>query len=278
MKKFLIVICTCYISYSISAQDLPPINWDSLQTTKPWAKTEVWEPVPQQVDPGQVNQAPSDAVILFGGDNLDAWCKPQFIHEEVTVERISEVLKHIDHNRSRKPADWDIKGGAMVVKPSTGAIETRQAFGDMQLHIEWLSPTDPSKDGQAYSNSGVFIMGLYEVQILNSYGNKTYPNGQAGSVYKQHIPLVNASRPSGEWQTYDIIFTAPTFDKNGKVQTPAYLTVLHNGVLIQNHVELSGPTAYIDAASYTPHAEKLPLRLQDHGDLVRFRNIWVREL
>ncbi|MBV6647953.1 MAG: DUF1080 domain-containing protein, partial [Cyclobacteriaceae bacterium] len=157
-------------------------------------------------------------------------------------------------------------------------ISTKRSFGDVQLHIEWQAPKASDKSGQGYSNSGVFLMGLYEVQILNSFQNETYANGQASSVYKQHIPLVNASRPPGEWQEYDIIFMAPKFSDGGSVVSRARVTVFHNGVLVQNNVELLGPTVYIGNTYYVPHAEKLPLVLQDHGDPIRFRNIWIREL
>lgn len=263
---------------NVYGQEIPDINWDSLQLTKPWEKTEVWNPVPTQVTPGMAMLAPSDAVVLFDGKSLDAWCKPQYIDEGVNMDQISAAIGLLDTDRDRQAADWNIQDGAIVVKPGTGAIETKQGFGDMQLHIEWLSPTDLQKKGQAYSNSGVFIMGMYEIQVLNSHSNTTYPNGQAGAIYKQHIPLVNASKPSGEWQTYDIIWTAPRFDSNGKMNSPAKMTALHNGVLIQNNVVLEGPTAYIGKSKYIAHPDKLPIRLQDHGDLVRFRNIWVREL
>jgi hypothetical protein len=175
-------------------------------------------------------------------------------------------------------ADWTVEAGQFVVKPGTGAIETKENFGDFQLHIEWLSPQDTGKEGQGYSNSGVFMMGLYEIQVLNSYANRTYSNGQAGSVYKQHIPLANASRKPGEWQMYDIVFTAPQFNKDEILKSPARVTVFHNGVLIQNNVELEGPTAYIGKSEYFQHPEEMPLRLQDHGDLVRYRNIWIRKI
>ncbi len=242
--------------------------------------TEVWEPVPAMVNGGihAFSSAPSDAIVLFDGNDLSQWQKPQFVSERGTVKEMKDLFDQLDENYEHPAADWTVKDGQFTVKPGTGAIETKQAFGDFQLHIEWLSPVDVGKEGQGYSNSGVFMMSLYEIQILNCHGNKTYPNGQAGSIYKQHIPLVNASRPAGEWQQYDIVFTAPKFKKDGSLQSPARVTAFHNGVLIQNNVVLEGPTAYIDKAYYFPHAEKLPLRLQDHGDLVRYRNIWVREL
>ena len=158
----------------------------------------------------------------------------------------------------------------------TGDIITRQPFGDMQLHVEFAEPSPPVGQDQDRGNSGVIIMGLYEIQVLDSYRSPTYPDGQAGAVYGQYPPLVNASRPPGQWQTYDIVFHAPRFDAGGKLLRPAYVTVLQNGVLVQDHVEIHGPTA--TGEPYKAHAEKLPLELQDHNHPVRFRNIWVREL
>ncbi len=219
-------------------------------------QTEVWEPVPVKVVAGVQSAPPSDATVLFDGTNLDAWEK----------------------EKDGGPVEWLLKDGAMVVKPGSGGIQTKEGFGDVQLHIEWLSPVDEGKEGQLYSNSGVFLMGLYEVQVLNSYENKTYPNGQAGSIYKQHIPMVNASRPPGEWQTYDIIFKAPVFGKLGNVREKAALTVFHNGVLLHHNAILEGPTVYIGDPVYDAHADKLPIMLQDHGDKVRFRNVWVRPI
>jgi hypothetical protein len=208
----------------------------------------VW-PEPKVVTPGEGTAPPSDAIVLFDGTNLDAW----------------------------KGGDkWKIADGIATV--SGGGIETKQKFGDMQFHIEWASPAEVKGNGQGRGNSGVYIMGKYEVQILDSYENKTYFDGQAGSVYKQHPPLVNVSRKPGEWQAYDIIFKAPKFGEDGKVTKPATITVLHNGVLVQDHFELEGGTSYIEAPKYSKHPDKLPLQLQNHGNPVRFRNIWVREL
>lgn len=260
------------------AQEIPTIDWDGLQETKPWLKTEVWSPVPDVVTPGYLTAAPSDAIVLFDGTNLDKWQKP-VIGYPANMDQAAATAKALFKQDQSIPqaAGWIVKDGVMIVKPGAGAIETKQDFGSCQLHVEWLSPTDPAKEGQMYSNSGVFLMKFYEVQVLNSYENKTYPNGQAGSLYKQHIPLVNASRPSGEWQSYDIIFDAPIIEKN-KVVKPAKITVLHNGVLIQNGVELLGPTIYFQKPYNIVHPGKLPIVLQDHGDMVRFRNIWIREL
>ncbi len=240
--------------------------------------TEVWEPEPQKVSPGIGNAAPSDAIVLFDGTDLSEWQKPQFLHEKGTVKEMKEMINTLEADFIHAAADWTVVDGQFVVKPGSGAIETKRNFGDFQLHIEWLSPADAGKEAQAYSNSGIFMSSLYEIQVLNSYENRTYSNGQAGAIYKQHPPLVNASRRPGEWQYYDIIFTAPVFKADGSLQSPARVTAFHNGVLIQNNVTLEGPTAYIGKSNYFPHPAKLPLRLQDHGDLVRYRNIWIRDL
>ncbi|MCH7411255.1 DUF1080 domain-containing protein [Belliella sp. DSM 111904] len=220
--------------------------------------TEFYQPVPRKVTPGQENNmAPDDAIVLFDGSNLN-----QF-----------------ESNRSEGgAAQWTLSDGVMTVKPRTGDIRTKEAFGDMQLHIEWSSPTEIKGEGQGRGNSGVIIMGHYEVQVLDSYESKTYTNGQAASIYKQFPPLVNAMKAPGEWNTYDIFFTAPRFNKDGMVISPAKVTVVHNGVLVQNAVELKGPTEYIGIPNYRAHAEELPFVLQDHGDLVSYRNIWVRKL
>jgi hypothetical protein len=219
------------------------------------AVTDVWEPIPRVVTPGEGTAPPSDAIILFDGSNLDNW---------------------IDHNGNTP--QWDVKDGIMTVKPGTGDIRTKQGFGDIQLHIEWRTPDVIKGEGQGRGNSGIFLMDRYEIQVLDSYENPTYPNGQAASIYKQHIPLVNACRPPGEWQTYDIIFMAPRFNDEGRVTHPARITVIHNGVLVQNNVELWGSTEFIGLPRYIEHSMNEPLMLQDHGDLVSFRNIWVREL
>lgn len=166
----------------------------------------------------------------------------------------------------------------IVVVGGTGNIQTKQGFGDCQLHIEWRTPAEVKGEGQMRGNSGIFFMGLYELQVLDNYNNRTYSNGQAGSIYKQRIPLVNACRPPGEWQTYDVIFTAPRFNGDGTVKSAARITVLHNGVLVQNDVEIWGPSEYIGIAKYKTHADKLPIELQDHGNPTSYRNIWIREL
>ena len=218
--------------------------------------SEAWEPVPAVVQPGKTAQdAPADAIILFNGKDFNSWT-----------------------GKNGKKIEWTIADDAMTVKGGSGEISTRQGFGDCQLHIEWRTPAVVKGEGQGRGNSGIFLMGRYELQVLDSYNNKTYSNGQAASIYKQLIPLVNASRGPGEWQTYDIIFIAPRFSLDGRVQSQARITVLHNGVLVQNNVALWGGTEYIGIPEYKAHSMKEPLMLQDHGDAVSFRNIWIREL
>jgi hypothetical protein len=227
--------------------------------------TEQWEPVPPLVTPGaHAGAPPSDAIILFDGHNLDQW-----------------VLTK-DHS----PATWKVANGIMTVEKSAGNIETKKEFRNYQLHLEWRVPKGITGEGQARGNSGVFVAstgngdGGYEIQILDSWKNTTYVNGQAASIYKQSPPLVNAMTRPGEWQTYDIVWTAPTFAADGAVKTPAYLTVFHNGVLVQNHFQLSGETRYIGQPTYKPY-ERAAIKLQAHGDPsapISFRNIWVREL
>lgn len=220
------------------------------------AATEVWEPEPKVVTPVVNNQPPSDAIVLFDGKDFSKW-----------------------ETEKKEAPKWVIeKDGAFTVKKGEGNIQTKQGFGSCQLHIEWRTPSKIEGVSQGRGNSGIFFMGLYELQVLDSYKNRTYSNGQAGSIYKQHIPLVNASKGPGEWQTYDVVFTAPKFNADGTLQSPARFTVLHNGVLIQNNVEVKGETVYIGQPTYKAHANKAPFILQDHGNPVSFRNIWVREL
>ena len=244
MRILTTVSLVLFVSASASAQQAKP------------ADTEVWDPEPAVVRAGSGTGPPSDATVLFDGSNLDAW-KSQ---------------------KGGGDAAWQIEGDVMTVVRGSGGIETREGFGDVQLHVEWRTPEKVVGESQGRGNSGVFLMGRYEVQVLDSFENRTYSNGQAASVYKQHIPLVNASRGPGEWQSYDIIFMAPRFSSSGTVERPATLTVFHNGVLVQNHVELRGPTVFIGKPEYEAHARKLPISLQDHGNPVSFRNIWVREL
>jgi hypothetical protein len=227
------------------------------KTALPPEATEFWEPVSVKIDPGKTNtDAPSDAIVLFDGNNLNMW-------ESVQNSGFAE---------------WEVKDGAFTVVKGKGGIKTKQAFGDMQLHVEWSAPDEIVGEGQGRGNSGIFLMGMYELQVLDSYESKTYSNGQAGSIYKQSVPLVNAMRGPEDWQVYDVIFKAPRFDENGILVSPATVTVLHNGVVVQNHFTLKGPTEYIGIPNYKAHADKLPISLQDHGNPVSFRNIWVREL
>ena len=218
--------------------------------------TEQWSPEPPIVSV-PANGVPSDAIVLFDGKNLDAW----------------ESAK-----TAGAPAPWKIEGDAMTIVPRRGGIRTKRSFGDVQLHVEFRTPTEIKGSGQNRGNSGVFLMGRYEVQVLDSYNNKTYVNGQAGAVYKQHAPLVNASRPPGEWQTYDIVWIAPRFGAKGELVAPGRVTVFHNGVLVQHDVEVKGPTVYRGNPAYQPHADKLPIELQEHNEPTSYRNVWVREL
>ena len=202
---------------------------------------------------------PADAVVLFDGRSLDNW-------------------RTADTTNANLPARWNVRNGYMEVARGTGSIRTVQEFGDAQLHVEWMAPVPARGTSQNRGNSGVFLMSTYEVQVLDSYENVTYPDGQAGAIYGQYPPLVNASRAPGEWQTFDIFFRAPRFDARGQVTSPARMTVIHNGVLVQDNVELLGPTSNQRRAPYEAHADRMPILLQDHGHPVRFRNIWIREL
>ena len=208
----------------------------------------VW-PEPAVIDPGSAGGPPSDAVVLFDGTDLSQWVGGD---------------------------KWQIHDGFAI--SAHDSIKTKRSFGDCQLHVEWAEPEKVVGRGQGRGNSGVFLNNIYEVQVLDSYDNKTYYDGQCGSLYKQWPPLVNACRKPGQWQTYDIIFTAPRFDASGKLLRPGYLTVLQNGVLVQNHSEILGDTSWDHPAAYTSHVQKGPVGLQFHGNPVRFRNIWIREL
>lgn len=264
-----ILFAFCILSCGAMAQD----------PTQDPKLTEVWEPNPKVVMPGKLSfEPPSDALILFDGKNLSEWQNPQFKGESTTFDGVTKMLKEWDPNFKHDAAGWSVIDKELVVRPGNGAIETKRSFNNFQLHIEWLAPLATGKEGQGYSNSGIFLMSLYELQVLNSYQNPTYSNGQAGSIYKQIMPLANASRPPGEWQSYDVVFSAPVFDMKGALVSPARVTVFHNGVLIQNNAELKGPTMFIGQSSYILHPDKMPLRLQDHGNPIKFRNIWIREL
>ncbi len=251
MKK-ITLFCTAILAagaFSLQAQDHRFIEENP---TKP-DKTEFWDPEVRVVNPGKI---PSDAIFLFDGKNLDNW----------------ETVK------DGSPAKWKVEDGAMTVVKGAGNISTKQKFTNYQLHIEWRSPIEPETlKSQGKGNSGIFMQGMYEVQVLNSYQNRSYRNGQAGSIYKQSAPLVNATSPMGEWNTYDIIYTAPKFTINGGIDTPAYVTVIHNGIVVQNHTKIQGTTEYIGQPKNPVHGAG-PISLQDHGNPVSFRNIWIREM
>jgi hypothetical protein len=245
LQRFVTICAAVIILISLIAQKDP-------------ATTEVWKPEPKVVTPGKTNlDAPSDAIVLFNGTSASGW-----------------------QHANGDAAKWTVADNALTVKPGTGAIETKQKFGDCQLHVEWRIDKNVKGDGQDRGNSGIFLMGRYELQVLDNYNNinKTYVNGQAGSMYKQAPPLVNACKAPGEWQTYDIVFTAPKFSDNGSVISPARITVMQNGVLVQNNTTIWGNTVYIGSPTYEKHAAKESLMLQDHSHLTSFRNIWIREL
>lgn len=219
-------------------------------------ETEIWQPVPKIVTPGVTAiAAPSDAIILFGGTDASAW-----------------------KGKDGGAVKWKIADGAITIDPAVGDITTKQSFGDCQLHIEWRTPAEPKGNSQERGNSGVFLMSRYELQVLDSYNNPTYVNGQAGSIYKQLIPLVNVCRPPGQWQTYDVVFTAPRFNADGTVKTPADITVLQNGILVQNHGIILGSTTFVGKPQYKKHNAEEPLLLQCHNNAVSYRNIWIRKL
>jgi Domain of Unknown Function (DUF1080) len=215
-------------------------------------------PRPPVVDPGPEPAplpAPSDAIVLFAGKDLTEW-----------------------QAEDGGPAKWIVRDGYVEVLPHGGALRTKRDFGSVQLHIEWATPTPPTGDGQERGNSGVFLMSHYEIQVLDSYHNETYADGQAAAVYGQTPPLVNASRPPGQWQTYDIVFHRPRFAADGAARDAARVTVFHNGVLVQDNTTITGWTVHGQRARYAPHPDRLPLVLQDHGNPVRFRDVWIREL
>jgi len=223
-----------------------------------WKAQDMSRPVPPVEKPPRQElpvAAPPDALVLFDGGDLSKW-----------------------QNTDGGPAGWVVSDGAMISVAGSGYLVTREKFGDIQLHLEWAAPLPVVGDGQGRGNSGVYLMGRYEIQVLDSYENPTYPDGQAAAVYGQHPPLTNVCRPPGEWQSYDIFFRRPRFSRAGALSEPARVTVLHNGVLVQNNTELWGPTNWLQSLPYQAHAEELPLALQDHGNPVRYRNIWLRKL
>ncbi len=243
-----LVLLTCASAF---AQE--PITWPIHDETRPQ---------PPVVDPGSgvppatPGRPPSDAVVLFDGKDLSAW----------------------KSSKDAGPARWKVADGAFAVVKGTGNIETKQAFGDVQLHVEFMEPLPAVGTSQERGNSGVLLMNQYEIQVLDNFGNKTYPDGQAAALYGQYPPLVNACRRPGEWQAYDIVFEAPRFDANGQVTKRARVTVFHNGLLAQHATEFTGPATWKARPPYKAHPDKLPLGLQDHGTAVRYRNIWIREL
>ena len=258
-KAALVALGLGLLTFSTQAQEVP-------QPPKMVPQmTEFWEPEVKAITPGANMAAPSDAIVLFDGKDLSQW---------------------VSTNDPAKPAQWTVGKGVFTVKKGTGNIQTKQAFQDYQLHLEWQVPAKISGKGQGRGNSGLFLASTgkgdagYELQILDSYNNRTYANGQAASIYKQSPPLVNATRKPGEWNVYDIIFTAPRFKENGALFSPARITVIHNGVVVQNNTEIRGTTEYIGLPGYKPHG-KAPIKLQDHGDPsepLSFRNIWIREM
>ncbi len=253
MKCALLAVATVGLSFFLASQD-GPVGYDDgpVIPGTSWRVHDSKRPAPPVVAPGDAGAPPSDAIVLFDGKDLAAW------------------------RSGDGDAKWKLAGGAMEVN-GTGNLVTRESFGDCQLHIEWATPAEPRGESQGRGNSGVFLMGRYEVQILDSFESRTYADGQAAALYGQRPPLVNASRPPGAWQTYDIVFRAPRFE-DGKLPTHASVTVLHNGVVVHHAAEIQGGTVHRALPTYTPHEPEAPLVLQDHGDPVRFRNIWIRRM
>ncbi len=255
MRNICLLSVYAFLLMSVSAASRAQVD------TK-WKIHDPNRPLPLVIDPGTAStqdspgRPPSDAVVLFDGKDLSQWVQ----------------------KKDGSPAKWKVENGYFEVVPKTGDLQTREAFGDCQLHVEFAEPSPAKGEDQDRGNSGVFLQGLYETQVLDSYQNKTYADGQAAAIYGQYPPLVNASRPPGQWQTYDIIFHGPRFDASGKLTRPARETVFHNGVLVQDNVELTGPTGHHVRPPYKPGPDKLPLALQDHNHPVRYRNIWLREL
>ena len=257
-------VVTCLFGLALSAAPQGQGRQGGGAPLPPPEATEFWEPVPKVVAPGPASPMapPADAIVLFDGKNLDEWVGPK-----------------------NAAAGWTLADGIMTVDKKAGSIRTKKTFRSYQIHLEYLIPVGITGESQSRGNSGLFLASTgagdagYELQILDSYNNKTYVNGQAASVYKQFPPSVNASRPPGEWQTYDVVWTAPTFNADGSVKTPAYVTAFHNGVLVQNHVELKGETVYRGQPFYRAY-DRAPIMLQSHGDPsppISFRNIWIRE-
>ncbi len=263
MRKavWLTACCVGLAVFSIVMITSRPYAWPQ-QAQQQWGPNDRRRPEPPIITPGtestqeKPGRPPSDAIVLFNGKDLSNW-------EEVKGEG---------------PAQWKVGDGYFQVVPGTGDIRTKDTYGDFQLHVEWATPNPPHGTDQDRGNSGVFLHGLYEIQVLDSYNNVTYADGEAAAVYGQYPPQVNAARPPGVWQMYDIVFHGAHFDSSGKLTRPARVTVLYNGVLVQDNVEIMGPTANRQRPPYTPEPDRLPLRLQDHHHPVRYRNLWLREL
>lgn len=258
MKKLILLAATAALASLNPTQAQEKKDYPQPEAMRP-GMSEYWTPQPRVVTPGDIKQntAPSDAIVLFDGDDLSAWMTPD-----------------------GKPAEWTVKDGVMTVDKSKGDILTRQKFGSFQLHLEWRVPKDIEGESQSRGNSGVFLQDMYEVQILDCYKNETYVNGMTGSIYKQTPPMVNAMRAPGEWNVYDIIYTAPIFKEDGTYLYRPYVTVIQNGIVLQNHTEIQGTTEYIGFPRTVKHSEG-PIRLQSHGDPsqpISFRNIWIRPL
>jgi len=257
MKTSLLVVTVCAMSLSVSTS-FAGLYGDPPDERHPWAVHDLNRERPKIVAPGtNPGDAPADAVILFDGSDLSKW--------------------EADKPEKGVPSKWRIVDGVLESVRRAGYIRTKESFGDCQLHIEWATPVRVQGSSQGRGNSGVFLMGLYEVQVLDCRNNDTYPDGQAGSVYGQNDPLVNVCRGPGEWQSYDILFRQPRLE-NGKLVRPGYLTVMQNGVFVQDTWFLEGPTRHKGRTKLRAHADKLPFKIQDHGNPVRFRNIWIREL
>lgn len=262
MKNLILLTASLFMAILATAQNQPAATPGQQQQTAPqrqaerWApeSTEWYTPVPAKVTPGVGTKPPSDAIVLFDGSDLSKW-----------------------QSRGNEPAKWKVEDGVLTVEPGTGTITTKEYFGDFQLHIEFRSPTPENHNGQNRGNSGIMIQGRYEVQVLDGDNNPTYVNGMVGSIYKQSAPLVNAYTKNGEWQVYDIYWTAPRFGTDDKLESPAMITVVLNGIVVQNNYILKGTTPYTGMPKYTAHG-RLPLSLQDHGTKVSYRNIWVRNL
>ncbi len=247
------LIAACGLAAGLAAQQIPTEDAQSR-----WRQHDIRRPKPTVVEPAEGTVAakpPEDATVLFDGKGLEAW-----------------------QSSSGGPARWRVADGAMETVPGAGAIETKEKFGDIQLHVEWATPNPPHGTGQDRGNSGVFLMGQFEIQVLDSFQANTYADGMAGAIYGQYPPLSNASRPPGQWQAYDIAFRRPRFDGSGKLREPARITVFHNGILVQNNEEPFGPTSWLKWLPYTDQGDRGPIALQDHRHPVRYRNIWVREL